>query len=161
MAHAPLRQRLVVVLVFSLLGLACAAPGIAGDFVGMYNDDAFFGTADYRASAFAAEAADGVQLVRQPFDWRRIEIAPDSYDFRDYDDFVIHAALAGLHVLPVLGDPPSFRARTATSDALWSPPVDNADFAAFAVKLVQRYGPSGTLWKQHPDVRALPIHAWQ
>src|SRR3954471_19509368 len=89
----------------ALASLALAAPACADDFVGMYSDDAFFGTQAYRISVFSAERADGIGVVRQPFDWRRIEVAPDSYDFRDYDDFVIHAAVEGLHVLPVLGNP--------------------------------------------------------
>jgi hypothetical protein len=64
-------------------------------------------------------------------------------------------------VLPVLGDPPSFRAQTYTRDDLWSPPKSDAEFAAFAVKLVQRYGPNGALWAAHPEVPALPIRSWQ
>jgi hypothetical protein len=127
----------------------------------MYSDDGFFGTPSYRTSVFGAEAATGVQVVRQPFDWRRIETAVDDYDFRDYDDFVIRAAVAGMRVLPVLGDPPSFRAVAATRENSWSPPKSNAEFAAFAAKLVERYGPKGTIWATHPDVPALPIRSWQ
>jgi hypothetical protein len=140
---------------------ACAVPASASDFVGMYNDDAFFGSPSYRSSVFTAEAAVGVQLVRQPFDWSRIEIAPDEYDFRNYDDFVLRAATAGIRVLPVLGDPPSFRALDYTRDDLWSPPKSNAEFAAFAARLVDRYGPDGTIWGMHPSVPKLPIRSWQ
>src|SRR4051794_27348528 len=124
-----IRRARLTALATGIVVLAFAAPAVASDFVGMYSDDAFFGTSSYRASALSSEAAAGVQVVRQPFDWRRIEVAPDSYDFRDYDDFVIKAAVAGLRVLPVLGDPPSFRAAVATSDNLWSPPKSNAEFA--------------------------------
>jgi hypothetical protein len=144
---------------------AIAVPATAGaadsDFVGMYNDDAFFGSPSYRSSVFTAEAAVGVQIVRQPFDWSRIEIAPDEYDFRDYDDFVLRAATAGIRVLPVLGNPPAFRALGYTRDDLWSPPKSNAEFGAFAAKLVERYGPNGTIWGVHPSVPKLPIRSWQ
>ena len=140
---------------------AFAAPASASDFVGMYNDDAFFGSPSYRSSVFTAEAAVGVQIVRQPFDWSRIETAPGEYDFRNYDDFVLRAATAGVRVLPVLGNPPSFRALGYTRDDLWSPPKSNAEFAAFAAKLVERYGPNGTIWAIHPTVPKLPIRAWQ
>ncbi|HET9025696.1 MAG TPA: hypothetical protein VFN64_14075, partial [Burkholderiaceae bacterium] len=115
----------------------------------------------YRTSVFIAEAAVGVQIVRQPFDWNRIEVAPGDYDFRDYDDFVLRAATAGIRVLPVLGNPPSFRAAGYTRDDFWSPPASNAEFAAFAARLVERYGPNGTIWARHPDVPSLPIHSWQ
>jgi hypothetical protein len=141
--------------------LAFAAPASAGDFAGMYNDDAFFGSGSYRTSVFGAEAATGVELIRQPFDWKRIEIAPGDYDFRDYDDFVIRAAVAGIRVLPVLGNPPAFRALGYTQDDWWSPPSSNAEFAAFAAKLVQRYGPNGSVWAAHPEVAPLPIRSWQ
>lgn len=144
-----------------LAALICSGTARAGDFVGLYADDAFFGTPAYRSAAFQAQAGAGVELVRQPFDWRRIETSPGRYDFSDYDDFVLRAAGAGLQLLPVLGDPPGFRAQTATSDSRWSPPASNTDFAAFATTLVARYGPRGTLWAEHPDVAALPIHSWQ
>ena len=140
---------------------AIAVPASASDFVGMYNDDAFYGSPSYRSSVFTFEAAIGVQIVRQPFDWNRIEIAPGDYDFRDYDDFVLRAATAGIQVLPVLGNPPSFRASGYTRDDFQAPPASNADFGAFAAKLVQRYGPDGTIWAVHPGVPKLPIRSWQ
>jgi polysaccharide biosynthesis protein PslG len=156
------RARLATALAVALVTAAAVAPSVtAGDFVGMYSDDAFFGSPSYRTSVLASEAATGVQIVRQPFDWRRIEIAQGDYDFRDYDDFVLRAAVAGIRVLPVLGDPPPFRAAGYTRDDFWSPPFSNDEFAAFATRLVQRYGPNGTVWAAHPDVPALPIRSWQ
>ena len=42
-----------------------------------------------------------------------------------------------------------------------SPPSDPATFAAFAGALVRRYGPRGSFWSERPDVRRLPVRAWQ
>jgi hypothetical protein len=147
--------------IVALSALLTALPARAGDFIGIYADDAFFGSPEYRSTAFQAQADARVEVVRQPFDWRRIETSPGAYDFSAYDDFVLRAAAAGLRVLPVLGNPPAFRALTATSDSVWSPPASNLDFADFAVKLVGRYGPHGSLWAAHPEIPALPIHSWQ
>jgi hypothetical protein len=40
-------------------------------------------------------------------------------------------------------------------------PRDPAAFAGFAAALVQRYGPSGSFWDDHPDLTPLPIRVWQ
>src|SRR4051812_40871754 len=138
----------LVVAAMVLVSAGAAVPASAGDFTGVYADDAFFRSPAYRSISFEAQAANGVQIVREPFDWRRIETSLGQYDFADYDDLVLRASAAGLAVLPVLGNPPGFRALTATSDSLWSPPASNAAFAVFAATLVARYGPGGSLWAE-------------
>ena len=42
-----------------------------------------------------------------------------------------------------------------------SPPADPAAYAKFMRLLVTRYGPAGTFWSAHHEVRAHPIRAWQ
>src|SRR4051812_27834204 len=121
-------QRLVLLALLVAAIVPACAHGAATDFAGVYADDAFFGSGAYRSAAFTAQAGVGVRLVRQPFDWRRLELQPGQYDFTQYDDFVLGASAAGLRVLPVLGDPPAFRAATTTSDSSWSPPRSNAEF---------------------------------
>ena len=41
------------------------------------------------------------------------------------------------------------------------PPAQPTRFAGWAALLVQRYGPAGSFWKDHPDVPKLPITSWQ
>jgi hypothetical protein len=41
------------------------------------------------------------------------------------------------------------------------PPTQPERFAGWAALLVQRYGPRGSFWKDHPDTPKLPITAWQ
>jgi hypothetical protein len=40
-------------------------------------------------------------------------------------------------------------------------PRNNADMARWAILLVDRYGPNGTLWQENPGVTPRPITAWQ
>ena len=39
------------------------------------------------------------------------------------------------------------------------PPANNADFANFARKVVERYGPGGTFWANRPDLTPRPLRA--
>jgi polysaccharide biosynthesis protein PslG len=122
------------------------------DFVGIYADDVFFGDASYRRQALAAQHDAGVQLIRQPFGWADWAREPQRFD-----DFVGAAASAGIRVLPVLVGPDP----GAGADGGMKPPAQPARFAGWAALLVQRYGPDGSFWKDHPDTRKLPITSWQ
>jgi hypothetical protein len=131
-------------------------------FFGLTSEDAL-ATGTATSDTFASVAALGTGVVREPFRWRRVETSPGRYDFSFYDEFVRSAAGAGLEVLPVLFDPPGFRSSAPAASAgrgTW-PPASDAAFAAFAAALVRRYGPTGTLWTKSPEIRALPIRAWQ
>ena len=43
----------------------------------------------------------------------------------------------------------------------FTPPRRPADFAAYLRALVARYGPSGSLWAEHPEVPRHPVRAWE
>src|SRR3954467_9394241 len=143
---------------FLALGVLALAPATAAavprSFVGIYDED---------ASGLADQARLGVGIVRQPFDWSRVERAPGGYDFSAYDDYVAAAATAGVSVLPVLAGPPEFRSSRpphSSSHAMF-PPASNAAYADYVAAAVRRYGPTGSFWSSHPGVPFLPIHAWQ
>jgi hypothetical protein len=73
---------------------------------------------------------------------------------------VASAAAHGITVLPILFRSPAFYARTHPKG--WAcAPGSNIPFAAFARALVRRYGPRGTLWKERPGLRRLPLRSWQ
>jgi polysaccharide biosynthesis protein PslG len=142
-----------------LLGAAPAAAAVPSGFVGITSDDVFAGADDYRATNLSAQAAIGVQAIRQTFDWSTIERQPGVYDLSYHDGYVAKAAAHGIRIMPVLFNPPRFRRpshRRATC-----PPRSNADFARFAQVLVRRYGRGGSLWHERPDVPPKPIEAWQ
>lgn len=154
----------------ALIALACllvaasgAHAGVPRSFVGLYGDDAFFGDSSYRSAQFAAEARLGVGIVRQPFEWWRVERSPGHYDWSTYDAYVADAAAAGMSVMPMLIAPPDFRSSRPASSASRAmfPPRSNAAYARWVASAVRRYGPGGTFWAQHRSLPFIPIHAWQ
>ncbi|HOI53897.1 MAG TPA: hypothetical protein PLP01_01475 [Phycisphaerae bacterium] len=77
------------------------------------------------------------------------------WDGKATDDAALTAARNGVHLTPSLFLNGLSHSRTM--------PVDEA-VAAFreqARASVLRYGPGGTLWKEHADVKPLPIRYWQ
>jgi hypothetical protein len=157
--------RTLAVIALSLLVAGCGGdaggrakpkapvPSRAGDFVGIYADDVYFGAADYKRDALARQRAAGIALIRQPFAWS--EFATDQ---TRYDEFVGAAARAGIRVLPVLLGPEPGAA--APSGAM-APPRDPAAFGRYAATLVGRYGPAGSFWAAHRDIPKLPVRSWQ
>jgi polysaccharide biosynthesis protein PslG len=127
--------------------------------VGITSEDVFAGDDAYRTATLSAQAALGIETIRQTFDWSTIEKAPGHYDLSYHDRYVLKAASHGIGILPVLSNPPAFR-RPSRGRAT-CPPRRNRPFGRFAATLVRRYGPEGTLWAEHPDVPKLPITAWQ
>jgi hypothetical protein len=142
------------------LAPAAAAKPVTRDFVGITAEDIFAGDAGYRSQNLAAQSALGIGLIRQTFDWARIETAPGHYDLGYHDEYVAAAAAHGITILPILFRTPDFHlgrrhARYACA------PKSNASLAAFAEALVRRYGPNGTLWAERPGLPKLPIRSWQ
>jgi polysaccharide biosynthesis protein PslG len=135
-------------------------PAASASFFGIVADDVLSGDAEYRRRTLAMQRAAGVRLLRQTFHWDRIELAPGEYDFAEYDAYVAAVARAGMDLLPILFTPPGFRARGGPNRGTY-PPDRPADMAAFAERLVRRYGPGGEFWRSNPDVPHRPIRAWQ
>jgi polysaccharide biosynthesis protein PslG len=150
-------RRALVVLAVGLLVPALAAAGaeaLPRSFVGLYDEE---------PEGLTAQAQLGVGIVRQPFDWSRVERSAGVYDWSAYDEYIAHAAAAGVSVMPVLARPPDFRSSRpahSRSRAVY-PPRSNAAYADFVGAAVRRYGPTGSFWRERPDVPFLPVHAWQ
>jgi hypothetical protein len=142
-------------------GAAQSVPPTAAlrDFFGLVSEDAFQVEGAYRQMTLATQASLGVGLLRETFDWSRIEVSPGNYDFRWYDQFVADTARAGIAILPVVFRTPTFRG--GVPGVLAYPPTNYADLGAFAAVLVRRYGPDGTFWSENPSVPRMPIRAWQ
>jgi hypothetical protein len=104
-------------------------------------------------------AGSGVETARTAFYWSELQPAPDRLELARTDALVLAAARRGIAVLPVVLRAPDWAARTPGD--LASPPRSAADYAAFLQALVARYGPRGSLWSEHTDVRPRPIRAWQ
>jgi len=96
-----MRRAFLAMVVGALVLAPAAQAALPRSFVGLYSDDAFYNDSAYRQQQFSMESAAGVGIVRQPFEWARVERTPGHYDFSDYDAFVADAATAGVAVLPV------------------------------------------------------------
>ena len=149
---------LAIALAFLALPGGAAAKAPRG-FVGVTSEDVFAGDPAYRTANLRAQAALGIQTIRQTFDWSTIERRRGRYDFRFHDDYVAAAAAEGIRILPVLFNPPRFYRKTRGRATC--PPRSTAPFVRFAKKLAKRYGPRGKLWRKRPEVWKTPITAWQ
>jgi hypothetical protein len=159
--HRPITLIALVAVVGSLIATAAtpASAALPRDFVGLVTEDTLSAPSDYRRAQFADQASIGVQLLRQTFDWSKIEVSPGTYDFDTYDAFVGDAARAGLSILPIVFRAPPFRG--GGSSTLAYPPTKYEDLGTFGAVLVRRYGPNGTFWSENPDVPKSPIREWQ
>jgi hypothetical protein len=140
---------------------ATAAAALPGGFVGMTSEDTFSGSGHYRDSSLALQRRAGVRLLRQTFDWSQIEWRPGAYDWSAHDELVLSTARNGILVLPVLFNAPAWHSSAPAGGRATYPPRSNASMAWFAAAAAARYGPGGSLWREHPEVRARPIRAWQ
>jgi hypothetical protein len=143
----------------SLLGAAQAAAGVPKDFFGVVSEDVLAGDAAYRDATLTQQKSVGIGLIRQTFHWKDIETSPGVYDWTTYDAYMAATASHGIGVLPILFDPPAFRAKSAAKGTY--PPNNPADLGAFGAAVARRYGPSGTFWTENPAVPKLPITAYQ
>jgi hypothetical protein len=104
-------------------------------------------------------AASGVETVRAAFYWRELQPSPGALDLTRSDAVVIAAAARGMGVLPVVHGAPGWAADNPFDAA--SRPRDADDYAKLLAALVERYGPSGSLWAERPDLPRVPIRHWQ
>jgi hypothetical protein len=110
----------------------------------------------------AAMARAGVESIRVPFSWATIEPRAGALNWQRTDPIVAAAAAHGLQLLPNLIYTPTWassRPRSATP-YLYGP-SDPRQFARFATAIVNRYGASGTFWREHPSLRRDPVTEWQ
>jgi hypothetical protein len=137
---------------------------VPSDFIGLVSEDAFAAQGAARDRILASQEKAGVQLIRQTFDWSKIETTPGRYVFDYYDDFVRATARHGITLLPILFNPPPFQSSAPAGTppgAPTYPPKDYSAMASFATILIQRYGEKGTFWKEQSADARRPIRSWQ
>jgi hypothetical protein len=151
---------LLLALIWLAVAPAPAGAAVPRGWLGVAADGPLIEDGDEHAGEWPLIAASGATSVRIAFHWHAGQPAgPGAVDFSAYDAPVLAAARHGIGVLPVVFSTPPWARRNAADPA--SPPRNPADYAAFVTALVQRYGPQGSLWAEHPDVRARPVRAWQ
>ncbi len=103
--------------------------------------------------------ASGVQSWRVEMSWDLIEPAPGQFAWAATDRKVLAAARQGIDVLGLALRAPGWA--NGGGGNPFTPPTRPADFAAYLRALVARYGPSGSLWAEHPEVSRHPVRAWE
>ena len=130
-------------------------------FVGMNLSEPFFDPRVDQSAQFKTMVSAGVQSVRVVFSWAQAQPTdggPISFDATD--QVVEQAASHGLRVLPVVLYTPEWDA-APHADGTTAIPADDGLYADYVKALVLRYGPGGSYWLAHPDVRRMPIRMWQ
>ena len=156
--------------VLALLAPATATAKHPRDFVGIESQDtfqaAFNNDLNAMTSNLSAQAATGIKIHRQPFDWESIETRRGRYDFTVTDRYMAKLAAHGMRVLPVLFNAPKWHsARGERLDkGIWARPKRGKPLGKFARALINRYGPKGRFWKQDGMRRfkkRSAIRSWQ
>jgi hypothetical protein len=152
---------LSVALILTLAATAQAAP------------KTFFGVVPQTplgASDFEKMGQGHVGTLRVPLLWAGVEPTQGGgYNFGGFDPTVEEAARNGITVLPFVYATPGWVARDLDGQncsdncATFGPRSAAARDAwgKFLVAAVDRYGPNGTFWADHPSVPKKPIRAWQ
>jgi hypothetical protein len=163
--------------VVALLSASAAEARVPYGFVGAVADGPLFDGGVDLDREVATMAGSGVESVRVVVDWSSAQPyasweqvpAEQRARFRDergvptdysqVDAIVESAAARDVRVLPVVLIAPPWAARHPGQFA--SPPSDPAPYARFVAALARRYGPSGSYWAEHPQLRAAPVRDWQ
>src|SRR5919198_86667 len=150
-----------VLLVVAPAAQAATKPRAPKGFFGvMWDRAALRGGAEHQEAQWALMRRSGVESARLVFSWAAMQPTPTGPDdYSRMDQRVAAAARHGIRVLPVVLYTPDWARRYPDRQA--SPPERPSDYAAFMARLVQRYGPGGTFWAEHPELHALPIRHWQ
>jgi hypothetical protein len=110
-----------------------------------------------------------VGTLRMVMPWAGLEPSEGQVEFAGLDAIVLRATQGGIRVVPtIFGTPPwvaegldGYKCDPACGP--FAPTSDEAleAWSDFVAKLVDRYGTDGDLWKENPDVDAMPIRTWQ
>lgn len=153
------RLRLIVALL--LFGVAAAPAGAATPegFFGVITDGPALQADGGLGPEAAAIARSGTRSIRVAAYWSDLEPVDGQRRLGSFDALVLSAARSGLEVLPVVQRTPDWAA--LVPGVAGSPPRDPSTYARFLSALVARYGPSGSLWREHPEVPRTAIRRWQ
>jgi polysaccharide biosynthesis protein PslG len=163
-----LTVRSLLAVAAALAALLVAVPGVAAQrtvpqgFFGVMYDNGIEKAPDHvQDPQWDLMASSGVETVRTVFNWA--EAQPDGrgspFEFERTDGVVRRAALRNLDVLPIVFYSP--RWARAYRNRFTSPPKSRSDYVTYLAALVERYGPEGTYWTEHPELPKHPLREWQ
>lgn len=163
----PARRTLIPLLLAATLALLAAAPAqaakrkVPAGFMGMnYDREILGGGYGFQDGQWDLMASSGVESVRALVNWNIMQHTrkgPIHYELLDGN--VARAAMRNQRLLfTVVYAPPWARLYPKRPS---SPPKHTATYASFLRKLVQRYGPDGDFWPEHPNLPFRPVREWQ
>lgn len=163
------RSRMAIALV--LLGLLFLSTGDGAEAAGRPTaPSGFFGVAAPHAAAasynnrlrtFEVLQRSGIETVSHVFDWAGIEPSRNEFNFLYADRAIRSAAFNGLFVSATIFNAPDWASSRSGNRRGYFPPKSNSQFAGFARRLADRYGPSGAFWSENPDLPRRPIRLWR
>lgn len=108
----------------------------------------------------SAVAATGVTVARSDALWELSEPHPPvdgvhAYSWSFDDAIAGDLAAHGLTWVPIIDYTATWNESVAGEDH--SPPVSDADYAAYAAAVATRYGPGGAFWIAHPELTPHPV----
>lgn len=165
----PVRSRgpalALVLAVVGMLALAARAEALPAKFWGVVPQSTLTEAENERL------ARGGAESVRIPFEWAELQPRRNSpIEWAEIDRVIERANLAGLDVLPTVAGAPTWavhQRRVPGGRGAMAParlPTRGAAAGAWRRLLrltVLRYGPRGSFWKEHPELRKRPIRFWQ
>jgi hypothetical protein len=159
--------RLSILLATALVALVAmpAAPALAkrsvprGFYAVMWDRDATKAPLAEQEAQWALMARSGVESVRTVFSWALAQPEPLVTNYTYTDRVVSLAAAHNIDLLPVVRTTPSWAALNPFAPG--SPPRDPADYTAYLRLLIERYGPNGSFWAEHPELPRRPVRHWQ
>ena len=139
--------------------LTPVAPTVAGNpykgRIGVASPTVWYSEADQRDYVGRAGQA-GMAWIREDFHWGAFERSPGVWNWEVGDRLMRTASLKGVNVLGTV----AYSADWASSGpTIYHPPRDPAAYAAFCGRLVVRYGPDGTFWRDNPALTPRPLTA--
>ena len=161
-------MRPLIAVVAALVALLVAVPGASAQrsvpqgFFGVMYDHGIEKASDgVQDEQWDLMASSGVETVRTVFDWADAQPGGrgTEFDFERTDGIVRRAALRNQDVLPIVFYAPPWA--RAYRNRFTSPPKNRSDYVTYLAALVERYGPDGTFWTDHPELPKHPLREWQ
>ncbi|MEO6496044.1 MAG: hypothetical protein ABIO51_01040 [Solirubrobacteraceae bacterium] len=155
-------RRTAALIAFACLSFAPsagAALSVPAGFFGMTVDGALFRADLGQRKQFGLMTRVGVESVITEVNWNFLQPQEDvAPDFTRTDRVVLNAARRGMRIMANVVYAPPWAATDPSSAA--SPP-EPTKYAIFLRALIQRYGPEGSFWGEHPGLTPRPIRDWQ
>jgi polysaccharide biosynthesis protein PslG len=152
----------VLIAVLAAVPASAAKREVPRGWLGMVADGPLMeGAAGTPEAEWDLLAQSGAESVRMAFRWPALQPeAGTAPNLAATDALVLAAARRGLRLLPVVEGTPTWAA-LHPSKGHASPPHKVSTYTRLLRILVRRYGPTGSLWAEHPEVPRLPIRDWQ